>query len=287
MNYQEFKEAVEKKFMSYMPGEYKGMTLLTVKSMKTNVELDGMYIKEIRDSKGVAPTLYINDIYRHYLMEDKNFEKVMKEAAEVMVEGIENIPQLEIPTFGKESHENIVFYLVNAKQNEKMLEKMPHRRFLDLAIVYRMIIDENMSMNIKNDMADYLDLNEEQLYELALKNTQEKLNLEVFKIAPYLWVLTNERINLGAAAMLYDGILQKMAEKQDSDLYIIPSSIHEVVTIPTCVMTPEEAAEMVRKVNNTEVDIQERLSYQVYKYSRETRQIEFATKETKEEEPWK
>lgn len=288
MNYQEFKAEVLEKFMSYMPGELKGMTLVTVKSMKTNEEVDGIYIKEIQEQKNMAPTLYINIMYRNYMNEDKNFEKVMQEAAEAMVEAIEDMPQFKKPTFGAESYENIIFFLVNAKQNEKMLEQMPHRKFLDLAIVYRLIVGENTATNINHVLAKLLDLSEEELYKIALKNTQAKMKSKVMLIGPGLLIMTNEIILLGAATMLYDGALQEVAENINSDLYVLPSSIHEIVIYPTeGGMTPEELAEMVQSVNENNVDMQERLSNQVYKYSRETRQLEFATKVNEEEKPWK
>lgn len=288
MNYQEFKKEVEEKFMSYMPGEYKSMTLVTVKSMKTNEEMDGIYIKEIEEQKGRVPTLYINSMYRNYLNEDKNFEKEMKKAAEFMVELIENIPEFKKPTFGAEAHENIIFYLVNAKQNEKMLEQMPHRRFLDLAIVYKLRVDENATTIIHNRIAKLLDLSEEELYEIALKNTQEKMQSCVFMIGPNLLVMTNKDSFLGAATMLYEGALQEVAENINSDLYVLPSSIHEIILYPADgSMTPEELAEMVRTINEENVDMQERLSNQVYKYSREKGQLEFATKVNEEEKPWK
>lgn len=288
MNYQEFKKAVEEKFMSYMPGECKNMTLVTVKSMKTNEEMDGIYIKEIEEQKGRVPTFYINTMYRNYLNEDKNFEKVMQEAAEAMVEAIENIPEFKKPTFGAESHENIIFSLVNAKQNEKMLEQMPHRRILDLAIVYKLRVDKNATTNIHHGLAKLLKLSEEELYEIALNNTQEKMQSCVFMMGPNLLVMTNEEAFLGAATMLYDGALQEVAERIDSDFYVLPSSIHEVILYPADdSMTPEELAEMVRSINEEQVDMQERLSNQVYKYSREKGQVEFATKVNEEEKPWK
>ena len=68
--------------------------------------------------------------------------------------------------------------------------------------------------------------------------------------------------------MLYESVLERFAMEFNSDLYILPSSVHEVILIP-CSLSPtiEELTCMVREINRTEVSETERLSDQVYHYS--------------------
>ena len=76
--------------------------------------------------------------------------------------------------------------------------------------------------------------------------------------------------------MICEGIIKKFSNFIESDLYIIPSSIHELLIIPTT--TSEQDAThlkyMIREVNDTQVAEEEILSYNLYYYSRETDEIE-------------
>ena len=92
-----------------------------------------------------------------------------------------------------------------------------------------------------------------------------------------MYVISNEtRIN-GAVSMLYETELHELAEKLGSDLYILPSSIHEVIAVSATGGDPEELAQMVEDVNMGQVEIGERLSNQVYHYDKNLRQLTLAT----------
>ena len=58
-----------------------------------------------------------------------------------------------------------------------------------------------------------------------------------------------------------------------TDLYILPSSIHEVIAVSAETGRPEELAQMVSETNRHEVMPGERLSDRVYHYSRNMRMI--------------
>ena len=91
---------------------------------------------------------------------------------------------------------------------------------------------------------------------------------------PSLYVLTNRDGIYGAAAVLYDGALKRFAKEQESDLVILPSSLHEVLLTPcTEGMAPAKLQEIVREVNRTELSEEEVLSDSVYLYNRETNQV--------------
>lgn len=90
-----------------------------------------------------------------------------------------------------------------------------------------------------------------------------------------MYILTNFNGINGASAILYTDILKEFAMSQDSDFYILPSSIHEVILIPYSEdFSMESLREMVRNVNETQVPEEEILSNQVYIYRRSTNTIE-------------
>lgn len=204
--------------------------------------------------------------------------------------------------------DNIVFQLINTKQNAGMLAEMPHRAFLDLSIIYRWVVamDETgiQSTMIKNDLAEQLGFTEEQLFHLAAVNTsrlfspvvksehevmcemlmqkgisQELAEMMIGEIPEeqILYVLTNDRNLYGAVTMLYEDKLHSLSMKLEDDLYILPSSIHEVLAVPASMGTPAMFAAMVSEVNRTEVSLEERLSDQVYYYDKDLRKLSFAT----------
>ena len=92
-----------------------------------------------------------------------------------------------------------------------------------------------------------------------------------------MWVISNERKIDGAASMLYEDKLHKLAESVGTDLYILPSSVHEVIAVSVEMGEPEELAQMVSEINMDQVDISERLSNQVYHYDKDLRKITLAT----------
>lgn len=68
----------------------------------------------------------------------------------------------------------------------------------------------------------------------------------------------------------------ELAERLGNDLYILPSSIHEVLLLPVSMGTPEELAGIVKEVNRTLVLPEERLSDSVYRYDRESGKVRIA-----------
>jgi len=89
-----------------------------------------------------------------------------------------------------------------------------------------------------------------------------------------MYVLTNQQRFLGACCILYDDVLKEIAERLDSDLYILPSSIHEVILMPVTVTESVPAlSQMVCDINQSEVSAEEILSDHIYYYHRSTDSI--------------
>ena len=91
------------------------------------------------------------------------------------------------------------------------------------------------------------------------------------------WVISNEMGVNGAVSMLYDETLHKLSEKLGTDLYILPSSIHETIAISVEMGDPESLAEMVHQANTDVVALGDRLSNNVYHYDKDLRKLTLAT----------
>ena len=305
MDYEMFKEVVKESFLSYMPGSYRGMEVRVDPVNKVNRTLDGLSLLAKNEETMISPTLYINDMYEKY-SSTGDLQATLREAAEAMDEIFREaaVPSLDMNT----ARDNIIFQLVNTLQNEDMLKNLPHREFQDLSIMYRWIVGVDQkglsSIVINNNVAESLGMGEEELFKAAAENTRRLLPpvvqsmneviMDMFmadgmpkELAEQMigeqepemtmWVISNERKIDGAASMLYEDKLHNLAEKVGTDLYILPSSVHEVIAVSVKMGEPEELARMVSEVNMDQVDISERLSNQVYHYDKDLRKITLAT----------
>mgnify|MGYP003369178330 FL=1 len=305
MKYEIFREVVADTFRNYLPEEYKNMEMKIVSVNKVNRMMDGINLIG-NGEKAVSPTIYINDMYDHYTL-CNDLQEAIQSGADRMVKAFEKCP--EVPTIGfAEAKDNIVFQLVNTEQNREMLAEVPHREFQDLSIIYRLVVKVDaegiQSTVVKNGLAEQLGLNEEQLFKLAAENTRRifppciksmnEVLLEMFEkdgmpreIAEMMlgempadrmmYVISNDRGINGAISMLYEDKLHSLAMELENDLYILPSSVHEVIAVSVDMGEPYELAQMVSEINMDQVALEERLSNQVYHYDKDLRKVSLAT----------
>ncbi len=307
MNYEIFKGVVIEKFKDYLPEKYKDKELEVFEINKVNRKVDGITFLRKTSDVSVGPTIYINDMYDIYRRTD-DLEETLKNAVSLFVRSAEKNNEVASMVDFNNCQDKIVFQLVNTEQNKEMLAGVPHREFNDLSVIYRVMIkisDEGTySAKIHNDMADSLGLSEEDLFKLASVNTPKlfpvtiktmnEVMMEIFTkdgmppeiaemmlgAAPedrMMYVISNERNIYGASSMLYTDSMQELAEKVGSDLYILPSSINEVLAVSADGFEPNELADMVVEVNMNQVKLEERLSNQIYHYDKDLRKVTLAT----------
>ena len=267
--------------------------------------IDGIILRE--EGRNISPTIYINDMYKKY-QDCGDLEETLMAACDFMERAYEQAPVVDVDSIMRDANEKIVFQLINTEQNKTFLEQVPHREFQDLSIVYKVIIsadkDAVQSSKITNEFAKRLGMSEEQLFKCAAENTrrlfppvvrsmndimremfardgmpQEIADMMIAEIPPEqtMWVISNEKGINGAASMLYENELHELAESLESDLYILPSSVHEVIAVSSDMGSPEMLAQMVVEVNMQEVSLDERLSNQVYHYDKDLRKLTLAT----------
>ncbi|MBQ7067136.1 MAG: hypothetical protein IJN92_09995 [Lachnospiraceae bacterium] len=293
LNYQEFKEEVVGKIGNYLPQECKDAQVILKPVQKINLEMDGLMLK-CKESK-YAPTVYLENLYKHYLDNGGNLENVLKQLVDTMCS--EGVNEQEMQSLFENLEEKIFWQVINTEANKKLLSGIPHRTFEDLSIIYRVLVKSDSSgigsFIVNNDAAGNFGLSEEKLYQLAKKNAKRlmkptvRILSQVLAECGYLsqeetdeafmaedmYVISNsENIN-GAACLLDEMVFQELAKKTDSDLYILPSSIHELIAVSVGDKNPEVLAEMVRAINSSVVSPMEILSDSVYYYCRSTRSI--------------
>ena len=283
MRYNEFKETVVDKIRDYLPVKYKNYSIEVHKINKINEELDALCVINTDLKIGVSPIVYINQMYEDY-KKNKSLPNVLKKAAETISNThIDINPTLDCENLRK----NTIFVLVNAEDNKAMLSAVPHKKFLDLAIVFRWLIQRDnekfMGTIITNEIADKYKLTADELFDIAKANTKRiyKPRFEnvvdlVNRLSPNdpipsdksvpMYILSNEIAMEGASYILYEDILKDIRTQLGEDYYIIPSSINETIIVPCSTIDAEYTKNMLRNVNRNVVARQEMLSDNVYRF---------------------
>lgn len=174
--------------------------------------------------------------------------------------------------------------MVGWEANEKALEEVPHTRILDLAAVYRCParIGDGCTVSLLMDRkaCRRYGLQDRELAAAARRNT-EAIGFSVQRMGGLpgaqgrcrpgtMYVLTGRAGAYGASVLLCPDPLDWLAEEVGTDLYILPSSVHEVIAVAAPGMDPSALQGIVKEINRTEslISPHEVLSDSVYRYSR-------------------
>ncbi len=291
MNYESFKDLILNRLSEDIPEPKK----ITVESVyRNNMDFtDGLVILE--NGVNVAPTLYLGSYYEYY-EKGCSFQSIYEMILERYEANktTENVDVSFFTDFGKISS-RIVLKLIHSEKNHILLQDVPHIPFLDLAIVFCCCIPMdpeigNATILIRNSHLQLWGQTAETLAGIAAENSERilppklrSMNSLIGEMLPQqhlptvvlpedplypMYVLTNTQNLFGASCILYKNLIHSYADQFCADLYILPSSIHEVILIPASDDSKlEEFSEMVREVNETQVASEEVLSDHAYYYS--------------------
>ena len=106
----------------------------------------------------------------------------------------------------------------------------------------------------------------EEMVEEEIEKIKKRQPMEMF-------ILTNDIKTNGAICMTYPNVLKDFANEQEMDLFIIPSSVHEVILVPKKDGSAKRLNEILNDVNQNSVDPIEILSNRIYSYSRELDEV--------------
>jgi len=278
MNYMQFKEEVIKNIKGYLPEKYCEWELKTEMVYKVNEPLEALMIFP-RGEKGASTMLYLYRFYKYY-QSGQPFDSVLRMIALEYLNGLAHVDEMSSFVDEGEKKENIIYELINTEKNAELLARVPHRHFLNLSVIYRIMVDlpdgTFNSAVITNNLAQNMRLCEEELYKIASENTKYRMELRISGIPDILYMLTNHKKTMGASVILYPGVLENMAEGFQSDIYVLPSSIHEVMLVRDMGQKVDDLKETVLRVNGRFVDRDEYLSDSVYIYRREEGKLDIA-----------
>ena len=199
---------------------------------------------------------------------------------------------LEQEVLKKIAKKSLFVKLVNTERNESLVEQSISKEFLDLSAVVRVVLKmdkEGMaSMALSKGDAEILGMTEEEIYAAALANTLRLFPPKLMNLGRYIemsigaelplgedevttYILTNQKEVDGAIYFMSPEVVGAIAEALEDDLYILPSSVNEVLLVRASELEDgvDKLKEMVRDANETVVSEKDILSYNVYHYDKE------------------
>lgn len=309
LNYEEFKEELIRRLEEIYNGEKEVMLNKVIKNNLGEVEA-----LVIRGNDNISPNFYIQELYKGYM----NSESDISEIVNIMVDKCNSVyeEKKRFDVQGIDVYENvkdkIVYRIINTDMNTELLKETPHIKWLDLSIVFYILVkmDENGtgSVRITNSLMDTWNVQIDDLSKAAYENTQKLMPAKIRSLMDIVsgivfdegkntytnieqaWknnynngvpiVISNNYGINGFSTVLYEGFLKKIADELGAkEFYILPSSIHEGIIVYKGVGRKDvsELKKMVKEVNETVVERFERLSDTVYLYNRETDKVSIAS----------
>lgn len=306
MTYEQFLARIKAIVKKRMGGGY----LVDINHVIKNnsIQLDGLII--LKNGERITPNIYLNSYFESY-QEGESIEdiaaKIINIYEDTMEEGEREALCIQFEL--NEMKSSIIFRLVNYDKNIKLLNEIPHIRFLDLAITFHCLVKDNENgigtIRITNEHIKNWNTTLEDITELATINTpvllpasvrsmneviidilnkemehnSENIDVEneikeVFDQMKQdtmtdMYVLSNAKGINGASCLLYPDVVKELSDQLNTDFYILPSSIHEIILVKNKDKIDKNVLrEMVIDVNYTQVAEDEILSNNIYFYSR-------------------
>lgn len=210
LSFEKFQEAVVKMLKGYLPDSYKKAEL----SLRPITKNNGVVRNTLTVSlpkENVAPNLRLDNFYQLYLddkeTETQSLDNVLEKMAEVIVEYRPLSDYLKAEVNGtlmdyEAVKSKIIPCLRNGKDNSEYIADKPHRRFLDLFITYKVLIQDypntRMTTDITHSIKEMWGVTEEDLYRQAISNMS---SLFSYKLMPLGYLVIARSIGMPLSAI--------------------------------------------------------------------------------------
>lgn len=282
--------------------------------MKVNTELTAISIINKEVDSNITPQMYVNSYYHQFLNSNLDWDDIVDAVIRNYEEHkIDEAISMDFFMDWEQVKSKVEPRLVNREWNTELLATVPHTEVLDLAIVYYVTIHMDSegagSILIKNDHLNIWGIDKDELNRVAFEENgvfnkaklqsmesifrgmiEDELPMDmnisdddiagmvdaVVERGSKMMVLSNASNMFGSVQFLNTDLLEELAEKLESNLCILGSSIHEVIIVP-CEDESDACmfAEMIQSVNEEQVQISDRLAKVPYFYRRGTKKIDF------------
>lgn len=258
-----------------------------------------LVISEANDA--VGKVFFVEDFYDFPTEDVTAIEKIVEGIASQVQKAVLPKSSTTIESF-EDMKEKLYFRLINYEQNKTRLVNVPHKRILDLAlevvICFYSTAINTATLGVNYDLLKTWGISKDQLFKQALISTQKNAPVSVRGLGETceelegkpeeqrttedpVKILTNKQTKWGASVIAYPKVLDNVAELLDSDsLLLIPSSIHEfLIMSDNGELEYKYLKNTVEHINNTQLEKEDILSYNIYRYNRNSQNLSIVNTE--------
>lgn len=189
-----------------------------------------------------------------------------------------------------EARSRICIRVLNYEHNRESVDEFPHIVEEDLAVVFCYLPEESAAQEHDLRRPQLITLHDLKNWEIDVFRLYRDAVITSVELRPPflapmrrllglpdereegeipMYVLSCRDAQYGASVLFYPEVLSRIAEGLHDDIYIIPSSIHELILLRAGdVDDPESLRTMIRDINRTEVLPGDVLSDSLYYYDR-------------------
>ena len=303
MSFDVFKDVVVERIREFLPEGFDDVSLNVV-TKPNDIKLTGLTIR--KTGSNIAPNIYLESFYSQIENGD-NIGVVLRRIADLrMAQDVDDI-DVESLLDLESCKDRILPRLYSFELNSNMTEYRAFTRIEDFIVLYFIEVKETenggMSIPIDNVLLQRWNISIEELHQISLDNLKgqgtirtmtelmrdmmypsileemdgdkdmaDSMFEEMFSIPEEqsMYVISN-KLGVNGAVMLLDmDFMHHVLERIQKEVYILPSSRHEVILVPAEEMADVEYLQsMVYEINRTQVSLEDRLSDHVYKYTKE------------------
>ena len=298
MNFEEFAESVMDRLRGRLPDRYSGAELRVGEFEKLNKSYTALQV--VRGDQMPVPNINLDAYFKSYESGFMGIDDVVKRITEQLQDDL----QFEAEWLKDYSQvkDRLYIRVSDAKENESLLNKVPHKEVDGLAVTYHIGFEtpdgKSASVPVNTNMMEMYGINEEQLHADALTSSRNLYPATFVSLAemmgnmmgvdadtimptmdePQIMVLTNEEAFQGAGALFYPGQMDEIAARLGSDYFVLPSSIHEVLLLPDDGTVDADVLNfMIQDINMSTVAPEERLANEAYHYDAKDHVLEKAS----------
>ena len=258
----------------------RGFDAESTEIVKNGVVFDSICIR--RKDSNVSPTIYMKEILADAEKSGISLNEVVDKVIKIDMAHRKNNVDISFMNDKDYILSNIAIGL-QRKGNEDLIKRDSGFDGIESYLYINLDFDGTKgTVKLNERIMEEIDLSEEEAWKYAERNLHNETviqplcniissllgeNAEDCADDSNMYVLTNKSLLNGASAVLDKDLLRKIGEKHGvTELYILPSSRHEMIVIPYSEKIEIETLNrMVREVNETQVDEVDRLTDRAYK----------------------
>lgn len=243
--------------------------------------------------------LHTDELYERYCQEEHSFENIIHDCVREIKRVSENCVICDIEDL--EDYEKIkgklFIRLLNADKNKTVLKDMIYHKIGDIALVVYYLAGEKegyiLSTKIRKKLVEQWEKDPDTVFEAALINTYFISPPRIYHWEKMLFdkeyagdnfmdmlgtyrpnkgiagnCLSTEKRTNGAAAIFLPGVARRLAELIGSDLYLVFTSVHEVMVHNADVVYPEDLKDVLMDTIKKATPEEDYLTSSIYRYSR-------------------